>query len=258
MAIDGKFNTDAKALHRRIRAHDKYGAEDLNEWIFGNLALASGMSILDLGCGTGKQTIPMARTVGNEGAVLSVDLSQEALDLLSKEAVTAGVDGQIATLCCSLDDVHSHLQNRLFDRVLSSYSLYYSHKPEDVIKTIWGVLKREGGFFFCGPSKENNRELKALHYGLREMQIPPETGGAAFMEDTGQRVVRTLFRDVAVVSFENPLRFSSAEALHDYWRSYNLYEEDLEDVFKRAAAEHFKENAVFETRKRVIGVRATK
>lgn len=258
MVITGKFNTDAKALNRRILAHDKYGSNDLNKWIFSNLSLANGISILDLGCGTGKQTIPMAKVVGNAGNVFSIDISQEALDVLSKEAVETGLNERITTLCCTLDDIEQQLQRETFERVLSSYSLYYAQNPEKVINAIWKALKIGGILFFCGPSKDNNRELKSFHYSLKGMPVPPETGGAVFMEDTGQRLVRELFSEVDIVTFENSLRFDSAEGLYSYWNSYNLYDDNLDTSFKAAATEHFNKNSIFETKKRVIGVKAIK
>jgi len=258
MAIVGKFNTDADALSKRIQAHDKFGSNDLNQWIFDNLNVIDGNSILDLGCGTGKQTIPLAKLVGNNGHILSIDLSNEALDVLQKEAVELGLDKRINTLCCRHDDIHKHLKKNAFNRIVSSYSLYYSENPEKVIKTIWNSLITDGVLFFCGPSKDNNRELKMLHYGLMGRPIPPETGGAAFMGDIGQRVARQVFRKVEIVLFENPLRFDSAEALYTYWSSYNLYDEKLGDSFKSASNEHFNNNSVFETIKRVIGVKAIK
>ena len=258
MGITGKFNTDTDALSKRIQAHDKYGSNDLNQWIFDNLNIINGNSILDLGCGTGKQTIPIAKAVGKTGNILSIDLSQEALEILLQEAIESGLEKRINALCCRHDDVHKHLQENTYDRVVSSYSLYYSENPEKVIKTIWGSLKPEGVLFFCGPSKGNNRELKTLHYGLMGIPIPPETGGAAFMEDIGQRVARQFFREVEIVLFENPLRFDSAASLYTYWSSYNLYDEKLDDSFKAASIEHFTNNSVFETMKRVIGVKAIK
>ena len=234
MAIIGKFNTDADALSKRIQAHDKYGSNDLNRWIFDNLNIINGVSILDLGCGTGKQTIPIAKAVGKTGHILSIDLSHEALEVLQQEAVESGLDKRINTLCCGHDDIHKHLRENTYDRVVSSYSLYYSENPEKVIKTIWDSLKSKGVLFFCGPSKDNNRELKTLHYGLMGKPIPPETGAAAFMEDIGQRVARQFFRKVEIVLFENPLRFDSAKSLYTYWSSYNLYDE-------KNAAEEWKE-----------------
>ena len=253
MAIEGRFNTDAGALDRRIQAHEKFGGKDLNQWIFHHLKPGRNMMILDLGCGTGKQTIPLAEIVGEKGRVTALDISQEALESLSANASEKGVRN-IQILLGRFDELESLLKGASFDRISSSYALYYSERPEKVVKTIREQLKPEGIFFFCGPARNNNLELKSFHYGIKGEPIPSQTDGTLFMEETGQQIAREVFSCVEVVFFENPLRFDSAKALYEYWSSYNLYEEEMNERFREAAAKHFKEKPVFETRKRVIGI----
>ena len=73
-----RLNTDVAALQQRIQAHEKYGSFDLNGWILDQLQLAKGLSILELGCGTGKQTLPLAQIIGETGRILAVDIAQSA------------------------------------------------------------------------------------------------------------------------------------------------------------------------------------
>ena len=258
MAIKGRFNTDVEALKNRISAHSRFGSKDINEWIFHHLELDSGQSVLDLGCGVGKQSIPMAKLVGPHGSILSIDIAAEALGALMKEAAKEGIADRITPLNCNLDDTPSHLSSRQFDRALSAYALYYAQHPEIVINAVYNAMKDDGIFFFCGPSKDNNRELKAFHYELKGDPMPPMTGGALFMEDTGQQLARAIFRQVDIQHFENPLRFDSPEALYTYWSSYNLYDPVLDGAFRQAAEAHFRQNAFFTTWKRVLGVKAVK
>lgn len=255
---EGKFNTDTAALKQRIQAHDKFGSNDLNEWILQNLQVAPGHSILDIGCGTGKQTLPIAQIVGAAGHVLAVDLSRESLNILSNSSRESGVEQRIDVLCSEIDDLGENLQAQAFDRVLSSYALYYARHPQTVFEVLYRCLKPGGILFFCGPSKDNNAELKRFHYALRGEQPPAEAGGAVFMEETGQRLAHEYFARVELSTFRNPLRFDSAEALYRYWSSYNLYDERLDSAFRVAAARHFQTNEVFETVKRVIGVKTFK
>lgn len=258
MAITGNFNTDTKALEKRIQAHNQFGARDINEWIFDNMELSKSMSIVDLGCGTGKQTIPMAQFVGDTGNVLAVDVSQEALDAVSKDAEKYGLSGRIKLLCSDLDNLEIHLTENSYDRTISSFSLYYSKHPKEVIKIIWRTLKIGGILFFCGPSKNNNIELKTFHNQLKGESNQHLSGGALFMEEIGQAFAREIFGKIEIFYFSNTLKFNSAESLYSYWSSYNLYDSNLEKEFLLAAAEHFKANSFFETTKRVIGVKAKK
>ena len=65
----------------------------------------AGMSVLDIGCGMGFFSIGMARLVGPEGRVHSVDLQAEMLDVLMRRATRKGVADQIQTHRCSSDDL---------------------------------------------------------------------------------------------------------------------------------------------------------
>ena len=86
MIYKNTFNSDARALAQRIKAHEKFGVNDLNAWIFQNIELHSGLYVLELGCGTGKQTLPIVDGIGEEGRVVCVDISEKALEILKIDA----------------------------------------------------------------------------------------------------------------------------------------------------------------------------
>jgi len=246
------------ALKHRIQAHEQYGSRDLNEWILEHMQVAEGFSILDLGCGTGKQTLPLAHRVGETGRVLAVDISQEALEAVSQSSKELGVEKRIDLLCTGMDDLGKYLPEQRFDRVLSAYALYYAQSPRTVLEVVYRSLKLAGMLFFCGPARDNNAEIKRFHYALRGEQPPVGSGWDVFMEEVGEPLAQQLFAQVETFTFLNPLRFDSAEALYMYWSSYGLYDETLDASFKAAAARHFQTYAVFETVKRVIGIKATR
>jgi ubiquinone/menaquinone biosynthesis C-methylase UbiE len=54
-----------------------------------------GEVALDLGCGPGFFTLPLAKMVGPTGSVIAVDVQQEMLDRLRARAVAAGVEQRI-------------------------------------------------------------------------------------------------------------------------------------------------------------------
>ncbi len=257
MVEKGKFDSDANALKERIKSHDKYSLYDINEWIFNHIEIEEGMHVLDIGCGTGKQALPIAKLVGEAGMVYAVDISKEALEELKQAAVKNGVEKQIRVLNSDIDKFKDIPKKQLLDRALSSYSLYYASHPERVLQYVHSILKPNGIFFFCGPSIENNIEIRKFHYSLKGIEAPEDKTGA-FMERDSPRLARQFFKKVETFSFQNPVRFDNADALYKYWSSYNLYDANIDSSFKNAAYEHFKTNKVFETVKRVIGVKAIK
>ena len=57
--------------------------------------LRDGDTALDIGCGPGFFTVPMARMVGDRGLVVAVDIQKEMLDKTRRRAERAGVAGRI-------------------------------------------------------------------------------------------------------------------------------------------------------------------
>jgi ubiquinone/menaquinone biosynthesis C-methylase UbiE len=261
MGTLGKFDTDAAALANRVRAHDQFSALDLNQWCFELLAISPEMSILELGCGTGKQSLAMARLLDEAGRITALDISAEALEILRAEAAKANLSRHIETRRCDLDEIARRIQGGPFDRVIACYSIYYAKRPEPLFQFLHSILRPGGVLFFCGPSQQNNAELKAFHDSLYQVvnkPAPEKKSAAPFMEGTGQELAKKIFGNAEIFTFDNPLRFNSAEALYSYWSSYNLYDETLDEAFRCNAAKHFQNHPVFETVKRVIGVRTCK
>jgi ubiquinone/menaquinone biosynthesis C-methylase UbiE len=255
----GKFDSDAAALKQRLAITERYGSADLNEWIFANLDARPGQDALELGPGTGKQTLPLAEIVGERGHVTAVDISEAALRDLRRDAERAGLGSRIRTLHVGMDDFDDHVGSRTFDRVLSSYSLYYARDPRALVHKAHARLKPDGIMFVCGPAKDNNVELQTFLSSLRRGVEPPALSlPARIMEQELPEWARELFDDVTVSRFENRVTFDSAEAMHSFWTSHNLYDEELEADFMAAANRHFSQAGKFQYVKRAVGIKASR
>jgi len=68
--------------------------------ILGDL-VRPGDTAVDLGCGPGFFTLPLAEMVGDEGAVIAVDLQQAMLDKLSRSAERKGLASRIRLHRCA-------------------------------------------------------------------------------------------------------------------------------------------------------------
>jgi ubiquinone/menaquinone biosynthesis C-methylase UbiE len=58
--------------------------------VFSELQLKGGTTFLDLGCGRGEYAVAASKIVGNEGVVYGVDLWEEGINSLRREASTRG------------------------------------------------------------------------------------------------------------------------------------------------------------------------
>ncbi|MDD3961282.1 MAG: methyltransferase domain-containing protein [Bacteroidales bacterium] len=76
----GTFDTDTKALTARIAANTN-GSNNFDAWVLQNIAPKKGNNVLELGCGTGKQTLPIAKRI-LPGKITAVDISSDGEPLL--------------------------------------------------------------------------------------------------------------------------------------------------------------------------------
>jgi SAM-dependent methyltransferase len=253
-----QFYRDIAALKESSLASAEIGTTDLNSWIIEHLRPCRGHTILEIGCGSGKRTLPLAKIVGDTGYILAIDRSYEALSTLSQHSLERGIESRIRFLQISLDSFAGHVRANDFDRVLGSHSLSQIKHPRAVFCAIQRTLKPGGVFFFYGPTRKDHAELRSFHADLCGETSLCDNPEPAFIEGVGLPCARDLFPNTEIVKFERPLRFDSPQALHACWSVSKLYNEGLERLFLRAATQHFTSHRVFETIHRVIGVKAIK
>lgn len=107
-----------------------------------------GMTTLDFGCGMGMFSIGLARLVGPQGRVVSVDLQQEMLDVLQRRAQKAGVADRIQTHRCEANAIGLETP---VDFALAMYSAHEVPDLRRLLAEIHGLLKPQGRFLVVEP-----------------------------------------------------------------------------------------------------------
>ena len=116
--------------------------------LLAKLSLQKGMTILDMGCGTGCLSSVLADHVGPSGSVLAVDPDLERLKV-AKE--TYGDIPNLKFVEGSTDDFPS--EELQFDIVFSNYVLHWVSDKEGALKRIYKCLKPGGKFGFLATMK---------------------------------------------------------------------------------------------------------
>lgn len=124
---------------------------------FQALALKPGISVVDLGCGPGDYSIPIATVIGSEGHVYAVDLWQGCIEFLQSEIKRLGIvniepiladmskrlpfDGDSIDVCLMATILHDLKENQSHDAALSEVKRILK---KDGIFAIVEFTKRDG------------------------------------------------------------------------------------------------------------------
>ncbi len=115
------------------------GCANLNPF----LDIRAGEKVLDLGCGSGGQSILLAEKVGTAGSVTGIDLTTEMID----KAKAKNPPENVVFLTA---DMHSlPFSDRSYDLILSNCVINHTLRKADVFSEIFRVLK-PGGRFLIG------------------------------------------------------------------------------------------------------------
>jgi len=109
----------------------------------------AGQTILDVGCGFGYYTIPLAKMVGETGHVIAADLQAQMLRGTRRKAKRAGVEDRIMFHQCESDQIG---YQGAVDGVLAFYVVHEVPHAETFLEEVRSILK-PGGFFLVSEPK---------------------------------------------------------------------------------------------------------
>jgi len=110
--------------------------------------LKPGMTALDLGCGMGFFSIAMAKMVGENGKVISVDIQEQMLAIMEKRAKKAGVMDRIRPV---LSDEMGLRVRANVDFAIAVWMVHEVKGLENFLRQVHDCLKQGGNFFVIEP-----------------------------------------------------------------------------------------------------------
>lgn len=202
--------------------------------------LAEGEVVLDLGCGSGIDSILAARQVGPTGRVIGLDLLPEMCERAEEAAREAGVGDWCEFVEGEMEDLG--LADASVDVVISNGSLNLSSRKSRALAEVARVLVPEGRLCLADLAVEED--------------LPPEVlaSGAAWAGCIAGAVSeRVLANKLARVGLDD-VEFSGHTAFGvDDVAIYPLFTEDVLDLMRRLIPEDVQERIAVAVR-----VRATK
>ena len=113
------------------------------EAIIQHLALHKDMTILDIGCGPGRLTIPIAKQISKNGKIVAMDIQDAMLNKVRKKADDTNLNNIIYL---NANIANCELENNKFDRILlvSVLGEIPSQDQGIAVKKIFNALKPGG------------------------------------------------------------------------------------------------------------------
>ena len=159
-------------------------------------AALEGCTVLDLGCGTGRDCFLASKLVGPEGKVIGVDMTQAQLDVAEKYhaeiAEKWGYDN-VEFKKGYIEDLESlGIQDESIDVVISNCVINLSPDKEAVFKGIYRVLKVGGELYFSDIFADR-RVPEEIN--TNPMLVGECLGGAMYIEDFRRLMTKCGWQD---------------------------------------------------------------
>lgn len=179
-------------------------------------AIALGSRVLDIGCGSGEQTVMAAKRVGEPGHVLATDISPPMIVETEKTVAAAGIRN-VSTRVCSAEALAEG--GEMFDAAISRFVLMLIPDPVATARAVLAVL-RPGGTFAAmvhGDPEKNplttlSTDILARHGGKTINMNKPGFFALADHARLGSVLRNAGFANVAVSSMPIVRRLDSAAA----------------------------------------------
>ena len=115
--------------------------------LFGKYVRLS-MTVVDLGCGLGFNSMGLAKLVGNSGKVVALDIQQKMLDIVMKRAKKRGFENRIEPHLALNDDLNLRVKAQF---ILAFYMVHEVPDPVRLMAQVTDNLSVKGRFMMVEP-----------------------------------------------------------------------------------------------------------
>ena len=207
------------------------------------LDLRDGLSVLDVGSGTGADAIELAEAVGPDGHVVGLDRSADMVAEARRRAADSGLPVQFV-----VGDAHAlDLPDESFDRVRTERMLIHLADPQAAVRELVRVTRPgglvvasdiDGGTLFFNSTNVSlaaslarrmtdslaqgwmgrRQQRYLIESGLEDVRVVPTVilNTVAFMRITCDRLLRAMIADGT----------TTADAVDDFWAELDQGERD--------------------------------
>lgn len=210
--------------------------EPLGNYALSKFNIIKGMTVLDIGCGTGKTTTQIAKQIGSSGHVSGLDLSETMI----KEARKYSDKDKVSNIKFLVQDVQNEkLKTLEYDAAFSRFGVMFFSDPIMAFKNIYSSLKSDGLLtFICWQDqKENpwyNSGLEIVKKYV-DIEVPEKNSPGPFAYADKNYIqdvlINSEFKEIKFYSLEIDIElfkgFSLDGAVKDYLDTTPIFKENV-------------------------------
>lgn len=208
-AVKEQYRT-AEKLNIRTAIHSRYSTnrQGFGNWIISHYRLEPGMSVLELGCGTGQMWVGQERLMDTCGRLVLSDLSE---GMLQKARETLGGAEKIEFR--QIDIQRIPFEDNTFDVVIANMMLYHVPDIPKGLGEVRRVLKK-GGRFYAATFGENG--IMEYLCGLFREYGVEDRSNHLFTLQNGAAQLSPFFSRVERYEYEDALEVTDLGDMADY------------------------------------------
>ena len=197
-----------------------------------------GATILDIGCGTGRDTYVLSKLAGVKGTVYGIDMTENQIQIAEKyrDIQTRMFEYQkpnVHFINDYIENIEEHFAADSIDIIVSNCVVNLIEDKEDLLRQVYLILKNGGEFYFSDIYAD--RRLPS-HLKTNPVLYGECLGGALYWKDFERLARKTGFTDPRIV-LKKPVNISNNEIqnlianIRFYSVTYRLWKIDrLEDT----------------------------
>lgn len=224
--------SDGEAVDKRVQLNKQLQQHDFSRWILDLLRPIHGERILEIGCGRGAQTIPVAQAVGQTGFISFLDRSSESVDYV--QSMITGITGT-KPMTGEMDNTSELLTNDVagYDLAFSVYALYYARDPKEVLQTMLNHLSPGGRLCVVGPDTPHGLVELARQFH----PIPAEVDESLHFRNTiVEPFFKSNFGNIEVHILKNPQHFSDPDQFIEFYHQTTYFDPSAQNKIREHVA----------------------
>lgn len=206
---------NASNISARIRLHSLYSQNPKGwfPWVFEQCGLRDGMTVLELGSGSGSLWTENRDRLPSEVKIVVSDISEGMLRDARREI--GSEDSRFR-----FENVDAHripFPEETFDLVIANHVLFYCEDIDGVCREVYRVLRR-GGTFLC--STYSSSHMKEINELVRDFDSRVTLSADKLYErfglENGREYLQPYFENIEIRRYEDRLLVDRPEPLVDY------------------------------------------